>query len=265
MLVFDEATSNLDPESEHEVQRALEAVLPGPHRAGDRPPPLHRRDARIESAWSRAAESSESRAHDELLRRGGRLRAPVGAATDGGGGMKSTGIWIPPPGTRRRRRQRLWPWAVLALGVCSWWPTPREYPLGPATGAPRQEAAGAYHVHTTRSDGRGTAHRDRRHRGAAPASTSWCSPTTTSSQLDAPAYVHGVLMVPATGISTPTGHLVALGASRALTAAEARAGPIAHVTALGGYAVLAHPVQTKMPWRDSAAAPRARGLRALLG
>jgi hypothetical protein len=173
--------------------------------------------------------------------------------------MKGTGIWIPPPGHRRRGG---FPWKTLmlvAFAVLLWLPTRAHYPLVPQSGSPRREAAGAFHVHTTASDGRLSA--DDVAAAAARAGLDFVVITDHNvAALPAPAYAHGVLLVPAEELTTPGGHLLALGTSRALTTEERTQDPIGHVNALGGFAVLAHPVQEKMPWSDWAAAPRARGL-----
>jgi hypothetical protein len=69
-----------------------------------------------------------------------------------------------------------------------------------------------------------------------------------------------VLVITGQELSTPVGHLGALGASRALSADEREHDPVSHVNALGGAAFLAHPMQKKRPWTDWDAATHAAGL-----
>lgn len=175
--------------------------------------------------------------------------------------MKKLNIRIPPPGARRRKR-RLWGWLALPLAATvlfaflAW---RARYPVVTGAQPPRQEVAGAYHVHSTESDGRLTP--DQIAHAAAHAGLDFVVLTDHNvAQLPAPRFVSGVLLVPGEELSTPNGHLVALGTSRALTADERAKDAIAHVAALGGFSVLAHPVQTKNPWRDWDAAAKADGL-----
>jgi len=106
---------------------------------------------------------------------------------------------------------------------------------------------GAYHVHTTASDGRGTlaevvaAARD--------AGLDFIVVTDHNVRApERPEYVDGVLVVPATEVSTPYGHVVALGVSRALTRAERDGDPLGAIASLGGEAVLAHPFHPRRPF-----------------
>ncbi|WP_242345220.1 PHP domain-containing protein [Anaeromyxobacter terrae] len=113
--------------------------------------------------------------------------------------------------------------------------------------AAREGLRGAYHVHTTASDGRGTlaevitAVRD--------AGLDFV--VVTDHNVRAPEraeYVDGVLVVPATEVSTPYGHVVALGVPRALTREERDRDPLGAIAALGGQAVLAHPFHPRRPF-----------------
>jgi len=124
------------------------------------------------------------------------------------------------------------------------------------TPPPPGELRGAWHVHTTRSDGRGTlaevvaAARDAGlqfivvtdHNVVTPGEAGWHD---------------GVLVVEAHEASTRWGHIVAPGAPRALDEAERNGDPLAAIAALGGQPVLAHPFHARRafggwgngPWR----------------
>lgn len=123
---------------------------------------------------------------------------------------------------------------------------------------------GAYHVHSRRSDGRGT---DEEIASAAEAAgLSFVLLTDHNlSRIPEPRFVHGVLLLWGTEISTKVGHLVALGLPRALTLSEQEGGAVDAVQALGGQAYLAHPVQNHWPWQDWEAAERAQGLELFSG
>jgi len=84
-------------------------------------------------------------------------------------------------------------------------------------GAGAAAVRGAYHVHTTRSDGRGTL--DEVVRAARESGLRFV--VVTDHEVLAPeeqGYRDGVLVVKGTEISTPFGHVVALGVPRALAA-----------------------------------------------
>ncbi|HSN89767.1 MAG TPA: PHP domain-containing protein [Anaeromyxobacteraceae bacterium] len=105
---------------------------------------------------------------------------------------------------------------------------------------PAGEIRGAWHVHTTRSDGRGTV--DEVARAAREAGLQFV--VVTDHNVLTPAdggYREGVLVVQATEVSTELGHVVALGVPRALTEEERRGDPLRAIAALGGEAVVAHP------------------------
>ena len=138
---------------------------------------------------------------------------------------------------------------------------------------------GAYHVHSTLSDGRGTP--DEIVEAAAQAGLDFVV-LTDHNRLDAQlaGAKDGVLLVPATEESTTVGHVVSLGAARPLTHEEMQH-PLAAIRKLGGVPVLAHPLNRKMPfsgwdevaladgmealsdddlWREALHAPFSRGL-----
>jgi hypothetical protein len=113
----------------------------------------------------------------------------------------------------------------------------------PTTG----EVRGAYHVHTTRSDGRGTL--DEVVRAAKLAGLQFVVVTDHNLlTAEEQGYRDGVLVVEATEASTPFGHVVALGTSRALSAEEREGDPFGAIVALGGVAVLAHPLHPRRPF-----------------
>jgi PHP domain len=112
---------------------------------------------------------------------------------------------------------------------------------------PGGEISGAYHVHTTRSDGRGSL--DEVVRAARAAGLQFV--VVTDHNVLAPeeqGYRDGVLVVEATEVSTSFGHVVALGVPRALTAEERERDPLGAIRALGGVAVVAHPYHPRRPF-----------------
>ncbi len=112
---------------------------------------------------------------------------------------------------------------------------------------PAGEARGAFHVHTTRSDGRGTL--DEVVRAAREAGLQFV--VITDHDVLAPGeqgWRDGVLVVEATEVSTAFGHVVALGVPRALSAEERAGDPLRAIADLGGQAVLAHPFHPRRPF-----------------
>ncbi|HZI16555.1 MAG TPA: PHP domain-containing protein [Myxococcus sp.] len=154
--------------------------------------------------------------------------------------------------------------ALLLLGVAGLFALPASfasYPVvPPVPGAPAW-VRGAYHVHTTRSDGRGTAKGVAR--AAKEAGLHFVVLTDHNDFTPpAPAWVDGVLLIPGVEISTSEGHLAAFGMQRPLEGLRAWLPPgeaVRAVAAAGGTAVLAHPVQRKNPWRDAESAREVPG------
>lgn len=109
------------------------------------------------------------------------------------------------------------------------------------------EVRGAYHVHTTRSDGRGTLDEVV---SAAKAAGLQFVVVTDHNVLTAEeqGYRDGVLVVEGTEVSTAYGHVVALGVPRALSPEERDRDPLGTIRALGGEAVLAHPFHPRRPF-----------------
>jgi hypothetical protein len=114
--------------------------------------------------------------------------------------------------------------------------------------------AGAYHVHTTRSDGHGD-----KHDVAAAAARAGLKFVILTDHGDAtrppdpPEYIDGVLCLDAVEISTDQGHLVALDMPRAPYPLGGAADAVVEdVHRLGGFAIAAHPDSAKpaLRWTD---------------
>jgi hypothetical protein len=119
---------------------------------------------------------------------------------------------------------------------------------------PPGEIRGAWHVHTTASDGREPL--EEVVRAARDAGLQFVVITDHNLRTPAaPEYRDGVLVVPGTEVSSPLGHVAALGLPRALTEEERR-DPFGSIAALGGRAVLAHPLHPRRPFRGDWADPR---------
>ena len=138
-----------------------------------------------------------------------------------------------------------------------------DYPVVPVSPSPGWALGprGAFHVHTTRSDGRGTVEEV-----AAAAKAAGLDFVVLTDHNDfaprEPAFIDGVLMVPGVEISTAQGHLVAFGLRRPLEGVRRwmDGGEAENaVRDAGGVSVLAHPVQARNPWRHEDAARRADG------
>ena len=136
---------------------------------------------------------------------------------------------------------------LLAAGPWLAWGLRLRAERAPRAPPPRGELRGAWHVHTTRSDGRGTldevvaAAREAGlqfvvvsdHEVLAPEEEGW----------------HGdVLVVKAVEASTRFGHVVAVGVPRPLSREERDGDALATIRALGGQAVVAHPLHPQRPF-----------------
>jgi hypothetical protein len=150
---------------------------------------------------------------------------------------------------------------LLVLGIAGFFTcaaTFADYPVVPPRPEVREWPRGAFHVHTRRSDGRGTVEEV-----AAAAKAAGLQFVLLTDHNDfaprEPAFKSGVLMVPGVEISTPYGHLVAFGMETPLDGPRARQEGVGAVEAAGGISVLAHPIQQKNPWRDPEGARRAQG------
>lgn len=153
---------------------------------------------------------------------------------------------------------------LLVLGMAGFFTLAASYTEYPVVPSPTEGPGwlrGAFHVHTTRSDGRGTVEEV-----AAAAKAAGLRFVVLTDHNDfaprEPTFLGGVLLVPGVEISTAHGHLVAFGMQRPLEGVrpwmdggEAEAA----VEKAGGVSVLAHPVQARNPWRHEEAARRADG------
>lgn len=152
----------------------------------------------------------------------------------------------------RRALLILFSLAVVLLAAVTTLAPPARMRLlsGPDTRVVR----GAYHVHTTLSDGAGTS--DEVAHAAARAGLDFVVLTDHGDGTRAPVpprYVEGVLLIDAVEISTTGGHYVALGLKQTpyRLAGEPR-DVIEDVTRLGGFGIAAHPDSPKreLSWRE---------------
>ncbi|MCP3101394.1 CehA/McbA family metallohydrolase [Myxococcus sp. K15C18031901] len=154
---------------------------------------------------------------------------------------------------------------LLVLGCAGFFALPASfvsYPVvAPPEGAPPRWVRGAFHVHTTRSDGRGTPLEVAR--AAKAAGLDFVLLTDHNDFTPpAPTWAEGVLLVPGVEMSTSAGHLVAFGMERPLQDVSKWMPPgeaVRAVKAAGGMSVLAHPVQRHNPWTDAQSASEALG------
>jgi len=139
--------------------------------------------------------------------------------------------------------------AILAAALVAWvgwglwtWSRRAGRPAPPAG-----EARGAWHVHTTRSDGRGDLDEVVRAARAAGLQFVVIADHNVLASVDA-GWRDGVLVVAGTEISAPYGHVVGLGVPRELTREERQQDALGTVRRLGGESVLAHPFHPGRPF-----------------
>jgi hypothetical protein len=135
--------------------------------------------------------------------------------------------------------------AILAAGWLGFggWTLARRAPrTAPVPG----EVRGAWHVHTTHSDGTGSI--DEVVRAARAAGLQFVVVCDHNVLTPAEAgYRDGVLVIEATEISSVYGHVVAVGLPDAPGAVE-KGDPLGRIAAAGGAAVLAHPLHPRRPF-----------------
>jgi len=160
------------------------------------------------------------------------------------------------------RRRLLW--TLIAIAAVSVFlfvvlpPAPERVEVAGWDPLAARTVAGAYHVHTTRSDGHG----DKRTVAAAAARAGRSFVVLTdhgdaTRPPDPPEYVDGVLMLDGVEISTDDGHYVAIGMPRAPYPLGGSAESVVEdVRRLGGFGVAAHPDSPKasLRWTDTSAA-----------
>ena len=118
----------------------------------------------------------------------------------------------------------------------------------------RRTVSGAYHIHSTRSDG--AADKDAIATAAARAGLAFIILTDHGDGMrtaDPPAYLHGVLCLDAVEISTNGGHYVALDMRPApYPLGGEPAAVVEDVKRLGGFGIVAHPdsPKTELAWKD---------------
>jgi hypothetical protein len=171
---------------------------------------------------------------------------------------------------RRRRKTPGWirvlRWFLGLLALTLGWfallAAVRPLPLTPPPAT--RELRGAWHVHTTRSDGRGSPTDVAR--AARAAGLDFLVLTDHNPrELPTPAREEGVLLVGGEESTTPFGHLVDVGSRRALTDDQKTSAPVRAVLELGGLAVLAHPLHPQRAWTDLAQARLASGVEVWSG
>ena len=113
ILILDEATSDLDAESEFMVQQALGRSHAGPHGAGHRPPPGHRAQRRPHRGGPRGPHR-RGRDHDELMARDGVYRR-LTRCRGGVSGQRST-CRRRPETPAKRGRTPTHSWKRLTIG-----------------------------------------------------------------------------------------------------------------------------------------------------
>lgn len=154
---------------------------------------------------------------------------------------------------------------IVYLGICAFLAQSAPYPNEQAgLYVPKGMVAGAYHVHSTESDGRGSVWEIAQ--AAKHAGLSFVVLTDHNLKKPQPPHFEdGVLVIHGTEESTAFGHLVELGAERGLADGELHKDPIQQVAKLGGLSFIAHPVQQKNPWTDWNATGRASGVELYSG
>ena len=71
MLILDEATSNVDTQTEEKIQQAMRELMKGENLLRDRPQVVHHQKTRIIFWWCETGISWEQGNHESLLEKGG--------------------------------------------------------------------------------------------------------------------------------------------------------------------------------------------------
>jgi|KBSMisStandDraft_5_1062788.scaffolds.fasta_scaffold62855_2 hypothetical protein len=142
---------------------------------------------------------------------------------------------------------------LAIVAVFAWFTFPPKHTVL-APSFPDGTIPGAIHIHSTRSDGRGTL--DEIAHAASAAGLKFIVVTDHGDATrapDAPAYREGVLCLDAVEISTAGGHYIALDMPKAPYPLAGQARDVVEdVTRLGGFGIAAHPdsPKTELSWRE---------------
>jgi hypothetical protein len=160
-----------------------------------------------------------------------------------------------PASDRPRSRSKYLLTAALVAAVVFFAAVPPGPARTPLSGQPDPRVlAGAYHIHTTRSDG--ALDRDGVARAASLAGLKFAIFTDHGDgtrEPAAPEYLHGVLCVDGVEVSTDDGHYVALGIGHAPYPLGGAGDAVAEdVARMGGFGVAAHPFSPRreLAWAD---------------
>ncbi len=137
--------------------------------------------------------------------------------------------------------------ALLGAAYLAWGLSIRAR-RAPRPPLPAGEIHGAYHVHTSRSDGRGNVADVVRAAREAGLQFVVITDHNVLTPEDA-GWRDGVLVIEGSEISAPYGHIVGLGISRELSREERQRDAMGSIRSLGGRAVLAHPFHPRRPFK----------------
>ena len=144
--------------------------------------------------------------------------------------------------------------AVIFFLLVTLPPQPRRTNVTVSPELMRRTVSGAYHIHTTRSDG--AADKDAIAAAASRAGLAFIILTDHGDGMrtpDPPAYLHGVLCLDAVEISTNGGHYVALDMRPAPYPLGGEPSAVVEdVKRLGGFGIVAHPdsPRSQLAWKD---------------
>ena len=142
---------------------------------------------------------------------------------------------------------------VAAVLLFGWLAAPAARPTASAPAAASTMVAGAFHVHTHRSDGTGSPdHVAASARDAGLQFVIFADHGDGTRPLEPPAYRAGVLCIDGVEISTVDGHYIAVGARPAPYPLAGHGRDVVEdVERLGGFGVVAHPASAKreLQWR----------------